>query len=225
MSTTKSNNNNPNNPIIVKKNSTLIRFWHWNSALVVIGSLLTVLINTTLFDRGNYAVVLKSLVIGGGEANEQQAKEVLLGFEDQIWDIHIYFGYALAALLILRLIVEFMLPNEKRIFNKVRIAYLAYFQKNKARRITRPDLLAKSLYMIFYLLLILMVCTGLTIAFENEIGISKNISHQIKEVHGFIMYLIFGFIVIHILGVVLAENNQGKGIVSDMINGGEEIKN
>ena len=69
-----------------------------------------------------------------------------------------------------------------------------------------------------------MVVTGLTIAFKKELGIAKDISHQIKEIHGFVMYIIIGFIVLHILGVVLAEHDEGKGIVSDMINGGEDLK-
>jgi len=35
------------------------------------------------------------------------------------------------------------------------------------------------------------------------------------------MYLILGFIVLHLVGIFLAERKkEGKGIVSDMINGG-----
>ena len=44
--------------------------------------------------------------------------------------------------------------------------------------------------------------------------------HDVKEVHGFIMYLIIAFIVVHIAGVLLAERKNSKGITSDMINGG-----
>ena len=65
-----------------------------------------------------------------------------------------------------------------------------------------------------------MVITGLVIAFDKELSISNSLSHQIKEIHGFIMYMIIGFIVLHVLGVFLAEQREGKGIVSDMINGG-----
>ncbi len=205
-----------------KKNSGIIRFWHWSNALIIIGSLTTVLINSTIFDRGNDAVVLESLVKGGGEANAEQAKEVLHSFEEQIWDFHIYFGYALAALLVLRIIAELMLPKEKRVFGKLKLAYQDYYLKHKERRLARHELLTKALYLLFYVLLIVMAITGLSIAFKNEIGLAKNVSHQLKEIHGFVMYLIIGFIVLHIVGVVVAENDEGKGIVSDMINGGEE---
>ena len=212
------------NQSTTKKNSGLIRFWHWSNALVIIGSLITVLINSTLFDRGNSAVVLKSLVDGGGQANQQQAGEVLHSFEDQIWDIHIYFGYSLAALLALRILAEFMQPKEKRVFGKLKIAYQNYYLKPKERRLAQKELLTKALYLLFYLLLIVMAITGLSIAFKKELSIAKDISHQIKEIHGFVMYMIIGFIVIHIAGVFFAENKEGKGIVSDMINGGEDLK-
>lgn len=43
----------------------------------------------------------------------------------------------------------------------------------------------------------------------------------IKSFHGFCMYLILIFIVVHIAGVLLAERKESKGIVSDMINGGK----
>jgi len=79
----------------------------------------------------------------------------------------------------------------------------------------------KSLYAIFYLLLIIMVVTGLFLAFEDFFAPYKAIRHSVKEFHGFCMYLIIGFIVIHIAGVFLAERKDSKGIVSDMINGGK----
>lgn len=216
--------NQAESSIVSKKNSGLIRFWHWSNVLVICGSLITVLINSTLFDRGNDAIVLESLVNGGGEANKQQARDVLHSFEDQVWDFHIYFGYALAALLALRIVAEFMQPKHKRGFSKLKAAYQDYYLKHKERRLASKDLFTKALYVFFYLLLVLMVITGLSIAFKNEIGLSKDISHQLKEIHGFVMYMIIGFIVLHIVGVYLAENKEGKGIVSDMINGGREEK-
>lgn len=65
-----------------------------------------------------------------------------------------------------------------------------------------------------------MVITGLSIAFDNELGLTKSFSHSLKEVHGFCMYLILGFIVLHLGGVFMAERKDKKGIVSDMIGGG-----
>jgi Ni/Fe-hydrogenase 1 B-type cytochrome subunit len=66
-----------------------------------------------------------------------------------------------------------------------------------------------------------MVSTGLTMVFQDDLGISRNIGHNVKEVHGFTMYLILTFIAAHIVGVYLAERSDQRGITSDMINGGE----
>ena len=74
---------------------------------------------------------------------------------------------------------------------------------------------------IFYVLLLVIVATGLLLAFDDELGLSKATSHSVKEVHGFCMYPVLAFIAIHLVGVWMAERKaDGKGIVSDMINGG-----
>src|ERR1044072_1925261 len=65
------------NPRIVKRNSASIRFWHWASALVICGSLLTVLINSTLLDRGNSKLVENELMQAGAKIDDQQARTVL----------------------------------------------------------------------------------------------------------------------------------------------------
>jgi Ni,Fe-hydrogenase I cytochrome b subunit len=65
-----------------------------------------------------------------------------------------------------------------------------------------------------------MAVTGLFLAFENLLAPFKAIRHSVKEVHGFCMYLIIAFILVHLAGVFLAERKDDKGIVSDMINGG-----
>lgn len=213
------------NPKAVKKNAASLRFWHWFSALVVCGSLLTVLVNSTLLDRDNSGLVKQELIQAGAKVDDQQARAVIHGMEDQVWGIHIYFGYALAILLVFRGISELFQSKDQRFFRKLKTAYQNYVVKPKERRLTRHELLTKTLYLGYYFLLTLMVITGLSIAFDKELGISKSFSHQLKETHGFVMYLIIAFIIVHVFGVFLAERKDGKGIVSDMINGGERKNN
>ena len=81
-------------------------------------------------------------------------------------------------------------------------------------------MLIKTLYAFFYVLLMVMVATGLCLAFRESIPVLRKM-HFIKEIHGFTMYLIIGFIIVHIAGVVTGEKRRHKGIVSDMINGGQ----
>ncbi|MBB6238991.1 cytochrome b561 [Pedobacter sp. AK013] len=203
-----------------KKYASSTRFWHWVNFIVISGSLFTVLINSTLFDRAQRSFVKNELMNAGASVSDKQAGAVTHGLEDQVWGIHIYFGYALAVLFLFRLVAEFFLPPAQRIMPKIKKAYQAYFILKKAREEAKHELVVKGLYLIFYLLLLIMVVTGLLLAFEDYTGIPRNINHSIKEFHGFCMYLILGFIMLHLAGVFLAERKDGKGIVSDMINGG-----
>ncbi|WP_316847687.1 cytochrome b/b6 domain-containing protein [Pedobacter psychrodurus] len=205
-----------------KKYASTARFWHWINFIVMAGSLLTVLINSLLFDRTQRTFVKVELMNAGATVNDKQAAAVTHGLEDQVWGIHIYFGYALAALFLFRLIAEFFLPAGQKLLHKLKKAYRAYFILKKEREMAKHELVVKGLYLIFYLLLLTMVVTGLLLAFEDYTNIPENLNHSIKEFHGFCMYLILGFIVLHLAGVFLAERQGGKGIVSDMINGGDD---
>jgi len=53
-----------------------------------------------------------------------------------------------------------------------------------------------------------MAVTGLSLAFEDRLTFLKPIKNDIKEVHGFCMYLIIAFIIVHIAGVFLAERKK-----------------
>ncbi|WP_231460145.1 cytochrome b/b6 domain-containing protein [Pedobacter sp. Leaf132] len=203
-----------------KKYPSSTRLWHWLNFIMITGSLLTVAINSILFDRAQHNFVKSELMDAGASVSDKQAGAALHGLEDQVWGIHIYFGYALAALFLFRLMAEFFMPPAQRITPKIRKAYQAYFILKKEREAAKHELVVKGLYLIFYALLFIMVCTGLLLAFEDYTGIPLDINHTIKEFHGFCMYLILGFIVLHLAGVFLAERKDGKGIVSDMINGG-----
>jgi len=203
-----------------KKYASSTRFWHWLNFILISGSLLTVLINSTLFDRAQGDFVKGELMNAGASVSDKQAGAVTHGLEDQVWGIHIYFGYALAALFLFRLIAEFFMPPVQRLLPKLKKAYQAYFILKKERGAAKHELVVKGLYLIFYLLLLIMVVTGLLLALEDYTSIPENVNHSIKEFHGFCMYMILGFVVLHLAGVFLAERKDGKGIVSDMINGG-----
>lgn len=201
-----------------QKYSPQLRFWHWGNALVILGSLLTVLVNATLFDgRSSRDFIQKELANARANVSQEQARAVVHGLEDKVWDLHIYFGYALALLLLYRIIVEIVARKDQSFFRKLK----CYFSNQAIKKETKYEFGIKLLYFLFYLLLFIMATTGLVIAFHEDIGISKSVSHSLKEVHGFCMYPILAFIALHIGGVYIAENRNKGGIVSDMINGGQ----
>jgi Ni/Fe-hydrogenase 1 B-type cytochrome subunit len=79
-----------------------------------------------------------------------------------------------------------------------------------------------SLYLLFYISLALQACTGLFMAYSDDIPNLKSYRHTVSDIHSFNMWVIIAFIVIHLGGVILSElSKNGKGVVSDMINGGD----
>lgn len=209
-------------PTQTKKYSASLRFWHWVNLIVISGSLITVLINATITDdRAVSALIKNELKKSGGNPTDDQAQAAAHSLSDSVWGIHIYFGYALAALLLFRLLLEFFQLADQRFIRKIKSAYLQFNTIKKNRELAKHELTVKAIYSVFYLLLFIMAVTGLFLAFEDALVAYKAIRHSVKEVHGFCMYLILAFIVVHVAGVYLAERKDSAGIVSDMINGGK----
>jgi len=211
------------NPQEIKKYSSSIRLWHWLNAIVITGSLLTVLLNSTLLKtKKNAAVIKANLAHSGVTVTDGQARSVAHELSDKVWTIHTYFGYTLAALLLFRLLLEFFQLADQKFIRKLKSTYHQYQTTKKHRELTKHDFWVKTIYAVFYLMLITMAITGLCLVFEDDVPLLKSI-HAFKQIHAFTMYLIIAFIIVHIVGVLLAERKDSQGIVSDMINGGADL--
>ncbi len=209
-------------PDQIKKNSASLRLWHWLNTIVISGSLITVLINSTITDqRATSGLVKDELQKAGANVTNDQARSVAHALSDSVWNIHTYFGYGLAALLLFRLSLEFFQLADQKFIRGLKSAYNEFKVVKRNREIARHELTVKIIYAIFYALLIVQVITGLCLAFE-DIAFLKPYRHSIKSLHGFCMYLFLAFIAVHIAGVFLAERKDNSGIVSDMINGGHD---
>jgi Ni/Fe-hydrogenase 1 B-type cytochrome subunit len=213
-------------PQQIKKNSAALRFWHWAEVIVISGSLITVLINSTITNQRKISSMVQTeLKDGGATVTQDQASSVAHALGDSVWDVHIYFGYCLAALFLFRLILEFFQLADQKFIRRMKIAYKQFKTTKENRQAALHELTVKIIYTVFYGLLLIMVLTGLFLAFEDAMAPFKSIRHSVRSFHGFCMYLILAFIVVHLVGVFLAERRRdGAGIVSDMINGGVENK-
>jgi len=207
----------------LKKYAAPLRFWHWANAIIISGSLITVLINSTITNGRTSATLIKDeLQKAGANVTTDQARSTSHALGDSVWDIHVYFGYALAALLVFRLLLEFFQVADQKFIRKIKNAYTKFKVTKANREAARHELAVKTIYSLFYILLIIMVVTGLFLAFEDALVAYKSIRHSVKNIHGFCMYLALAFIIIHLAGVFLAERKkESAGIVSDMINGGK----
>lgn len=209
-------------PNFIKKHSASSRLWHWLNLLVITGSLLTVLLNSTLFDvNRNAHYIQEQLHSVAVSITNQQASHVAHGLEDKVWDIHSYFGIALTVLFLFRLSGSFFEIKEQRFLFILKKSIQYYRSLSKKSTQALHEVTIKFLYLLFYIFLSIMVITGMLLTFKQDLGISQETSHNIKEFHGFSMYIILAFIVVHIIGVVLAEIGKNRGIVSYMINGGK----
>lgn len=211
------------NPGKTKQYSSSLRLWHWLNAVVITGSLLTVLVNSTVLKSKNATPMVKAALADKNVTiNDAQARNVVHELRDRVWEWHTYIGYTLAALFLFRLILEFFQVADQRLIHKIKKARRQFFVIKEHRELAGHEFWVKTIYAIFYLLLLITVITGLDLAFEDDVAWLKPF-HWMKEVHQFNMYLILAFIIIHIAGVYLAERrDRDKGIVSDMINGGKK---
>jgi len=201
------------------KYSAPLRIWHWLNLIVLGGSLSTVLINATITKESEIIPFLKNeFKNAGASPNNDSIESVAHALGDRVWSVHIYFGYFLSGLFALRILLEFFQLADQKFLRTMKKAVQ---QSRKPAKNPYYDIIVKSTYLFFYVLLLTMVVTGLILAFE-DVEAFKAIRHSVRSIHGFCMYLILAFIVVHLVGVLWAEWNKKPGIVSEMINGGSE---
>ena len=210
-------------PHRIKKNSASLRLWHWANTIVISGLLITVLINSTITNTRQAATVIQTEIQKSGvNLTADQAGSAAHALNDNVWDIHTYFGYCLAGLLLFRLLLEYFQLADQKFIRRLKNLYTQFNVTKKNRQEARHELTVKIIYAAFYIIMIIQVITGLFLAFEDAMAPFKSIRHSVKSVHNFCMYLILAFIIVHLAGVFLAERKNSRGIVSDMINGGTD---
>lgn len=183
------------------------RLWHWIHATVVLGLLGTVFLRKTFLSwRTNSELLTQKLSEIDLSVTEAQAKVLAKAIRAPMWEWHIILGYALAALIVWRIILFFTQSGKQN------------YQNLKAKSLHKK--MVKIGYIGIYAILAFMTVSGLVIHFYEELGLLKDTAHDIKEIHELVFNAILIFVPLHILGVIIAENRDEKGIISDMINGG-----
>lgn len=189
-----------------------LRLWHWLNAFTVIGLLLTVLLRKTLLSwRTNSSLIATKLEASGTAISADVAKDIAISIRNPLWDWHIYLGYGLSFLILFRLITA-LITEKKFIFS-------SFFQKIKTNGPYKN--LVEFSYLLFYVATLFMVISGLLLIFKNELSLEKPVSQLLKETHELMMWFFVAFTGIHLLGVIVAENRQDPGLISEMVNGGD----
>ena len=207
------------NPFL-QKHSVQIRVWHWITFLFISGSMITVLFASTLLNpEDNVGLVQEQLQKNGLTVTQDQAFAVSHEYEDKVWGVHKWIGIGLSFLLFSRLVIELVQPGEEKLRSRLKKAVGLYKQNDENKSVYRHYIGVKTTYASFYLLLLCMALTGLGLAFGRDLGFSGGLHGAIKEIHSIGQYLMYAFALIHLGGVITADNTETKGIVSGMING------
>ena len=185
------------------------RVWHWVHATVILGLLGTVFLRKTFLSwRTNSELLTQKLAEIDLSVTEAQAKVLAKAIRAPMWEWHIILGYALAALVVWRVILFFTDSGKQN------------YQNLKAESLHKK--LVKIGYLGIYVIILFMSISGLVIHFYEELGLLKDTAHDIKDIHELVFNAILIFVPLHIIGVIIAENQDEQGIISNTINGGSK---
>ena len=186
---------------VSKKFNLTHRLLHWAIAFTMFFLLLTVFLRLTWLEKNNVAAILQeNLKLLQLNISQEDALKIAKKIRKPMWDWHIYSGYLLIALYLLRMITIF----------KAGILFPNPLTKNQ----TPKQKLQGWTYIIFYFLMGVSLLTGLLIV--KGPGTWKE---PLESVHVQSVYYAVLFIIMHMVGLVIAELTDQKGIVSKMIHG------
>lgn len=152
-------------------------------------------------NKYNMADIIEEYMKGTGQAMSYDEIVVMAKqIRKPMWNWHIYLGYVLVGLFSIRFTLPF--------FGKMK------FQNPTAKGLSTKMKFQKWAYIIFYICVVVSLATGLLI----ELG-PKDWKKPLEEVHVLGIYYLIAFIIIHITGVLIAEFNENKGIVSRIVSG------
>lgn len=181
--------------------------WHWLHAFVVFGLMGTILLRKTFLSwRANSELLVQKLAEINIEITTEQAKVIAKMIRAPMWEWHILLGYTLAGLVLWRMLLFFTASGSSK------------YKRGAANTLHKKLVMLG--YIGIYTILSFMVVSGLVMNFHELLGLSKEITHDIKEVHEFVFfYGILVFVPLHIAGVIVAERSSEPGLVSNMIHG------
>ncbi len=186
-----------------KNYSKIYRIIHWSIAITFMLLLLTIFLRLTWMNKNSVADIMQEYLTEN-DVNLERDQLVVLAkkIRQPMWIWHIYFGYVLTGLFLLR----FMLP----IFGEMK------FQNPVKKGLSLKERFQKWTYLLFYVFVAGSLFTGLMIKFGPE-----SLEHTMEEIHELSIYYLTAFLILHWGGVLLAELTDQKGIVSRIISGGK----
>lgn len=186
------------------KYTLVFRIWHWLNAFVVFALLGTVFLRKTFLSKHDNAdILINKLFEMGINITEKQGIVLAKSIRGVMWEWHIILGYALAFLVLYRICLYFFDKSIKVDFGSLDLHHKA----------------VKISYYIIYAILGFLALSGLVINFYQDLGMSKSLAHDIKELHELVYLVILFFTPLHVAGVMIADVKEENGLISTMIHG------
>jgi cytochrome b561 len=187
--------------IIDRDYSKIFRLMHWLIAITFVLLLFTIFLRMTWLNKDNVGLIIENFLL---EKNISLSHDEVIALAKKIrkpmWEWHIYFGYALTGLYLLRITLGL---TKKMVFTNPTNSSFSIKEKFQY-----------FVYIIFYVLSAVSLVTGLLIVHGP-----KELKPQLEEVHELSIYYLLAFMCIHIGGVLFAEITTSPGIVSKIIRG------
>ena len=177
------------------------RILHWLIAFTILFLMLTVFLRLTWLEKNNVASILQdNLNTLNISLNQDDAIKIAKNIRKPMWDWHIYSGYFLIGLYVLRLINLYfsgiVFPNP---------FHSTVSLKQKVQGGT---------YILFYFLMGISLITGFFI-----VNGSPKYKDILETIHVQSLYYVVLFIMMHMGGLLISEFSNERGIISKMIHG------
>lgn len=210
-------------PDLNERHSLGIRIWHWTFFIVLTASLVTVGLASTVFrTRNNIDLVQTQLRQKGITVDKDQARAVAHEFNDKLWALHTWLGYILFFFLLARFVIELVQPKDEKLRSRIKTA-LAFRPRTPQQQGEQQHYLqVKRVHLVFYGCIAVMALTGIGLAFE-DVPLFREWRSPIKQLHGFVQYFIYGYVFLHLAGVIRADLGRHQGLVSGMIHGRKRV--
>lgn len=182
------------------------RIMHWLLAILMFLLLITIFLRLTWLEKYSVAEIINAYAADQQiEIGQDQAVTLAKKIRKPMWQWHIWLGYAITAVYVLRMLLplfgrmRFASPHQAGLSTQTRWQYL--------------------IYLIFYVLLGASLTTGLLIEFGPEAW-----HETVEEVHVLSIYYLLTYMVLHLGGVFLAEITSMPGLISRIISGDHPTK-
>ena len=181
------------------------RILHWLIAGVFLFILLTVLLRQYWMNKDQVGnILLTGLAQKGIHLSQADAAKIGKAVRYPMWRWHVWAGYVLIGLYVLRMVV----------FRIQESTFKSPFKK----QLTAKERFRSSIYVLFYICFGITLVTGTIIVWIPRTW--QEWHHFARFIHIQSLYYSVAFICLHLGGLVIGELGKDKGIISRMVGGG-----